>query len=277
MSNLDHLVSNNLLAGKKGLIMGVANDRSIAWSIAKICSDAGAEIALSYQGEILEKRVNSLAKEIRCPIVVSCDVSNTNSISEAFEQIANKWGNLDFIVHAIAFSDKNELKGRYIDTSLDNFLLTMNISCYSFAAVAKYASQLMKDGGNMITLTYYGAEKAIPNYNVMGVAKAALESSVRYIALDLGKDNIRVNAISAGPIKTLASSGISDLRAMLSWVEKNSVLQRNITGEEVAGTALYLLSNLSSGVTGEIIHVDNGYHAVGMRLLDDCSDNKGKS
>ena len=216
----------------------------------------------------MEKRVKPLAKEVNSDCLIMCDVTDQDSVKKAFDQIKNKWGKLDFIVHSIAFSDKNELKGRYVDTSLENFQNTMNISCYSFAAVAKYASELMTDGGSMLTLSYYGAEKAVPNYNVMGVAKAALEASVKYVALDLGKDNIRVNAISAGPIKTLAASGIGDFRSVLSWNEENTPLKRNTTIEDVGNSGVYLLSDLSSGVTGEVVHVDSGYHAVGMKLLN---------
>lgn len=277
MTNTDINTENkmnveNLMKGKRGVVMGVANDKSIAWGIVKQCSDAGAEIALTYQGDVLEGRVKTLGAIINSPLIVSCDVNNPESVKNAFAQIKEKWGEIDFIVHAIAFSNKDELKGRYVDTSLDNFTLTMNVSCYSFTLVAKYASALMKNGGSMITLTYYGAEKAIPNYNVMGVAKAALEASVRYLAMDLGVDNIRVNSISAGPIRTLAASGISDFRSMLNYVANNSPLRRNVTQEEVGKTALYLLSDLSTGVTGENIHVDSGFHSVGMQLTKETNE-----
>lgn len=255
-----------LLAGKKGLIMGLANDQSMAWGIAQECASHGAELAFSYQGPILEKRVRPLAEKLGSDFVFMCDVGDQNSLQKSFDLIQEKWGRLDFVVHAIAFSDKNELRGRYVDTTLENFNLTMNISCYSFVAIAKHASALMVDGGSIITLSYYGAEKAIPNYNVMGVAKAALESSIRYIASDLGKDKIRVNAISAGPVRTLAASGIADFKAVLGWTESNAPLRRNITIQDVGRSALYLLSDLSSGVTGEVLHVDSGYHATGMKM-----------
>lgn len=256
-----------IMKGKKGLIMGVANDKSIAWGITQACHNAGAEIALTYQGEILESRVKNLAAQINSDFVIPCDVSNNDSIIELFEEIKRRWGKLDFVVHSIAFADKGELQGRYVDTSLNNFLNSMHISCYSFTVIAKHAAELMQENGSMITMTYYGAEKAIPNYNVMGVAKSALEASVRYIALDLGVKGIRVNSISAGPVRTLAAAGISDFRNMLNWVEQNSPLKRNVTQQDVANTALYLLSDLGSGVTGENIHVDSGYHSVGMKLV----------
>lgn len=256
-----------IMKGKKGLIMGVANDKSIAWGITQACHNAGAEIALTYQGEILESRVKNLAAQINSDFVIPCDVSNNDSIIGLFEEIKRRWGKLDFVVHSIAFADKDELQGRYVDTSLNNFLNSMHISCYSFTVIAKHAAELMQENGSMITMTYYGAEKAIPNYNVMGVAKSALEASVRYIALDLGVKGIRVNSISAGPVRTLAAAGISDFRNMLNWVEQNSPLKRNVTQQDVANTALYLLSDLGSGVTGENIHVDSGYHSVGMKLV----------
>jgi enoyl-[acyl-carrier protein] reductase I len=257
-------VAAQLMAGKKGLVMGVANERSIAWGIAKACHDQGAKVAFTFQGEALEKRVRPLAGSIGADIIVPCDVTNPASIDATFSEIRQKWGELDFVVHAIAFSNKDELKGRYIDTSADNFALTMNVSCYSFTAVAQRAVPLMKKGGSLLTLTYYGAERVIPHYNVMGVAKAALEASVRYLAADLGKENIRVNAISAGPIKTLAFAGIGDSRYILKWNELNSPLKRNVNQEEVGNAGLYLLSDLGTGVTGEIMHVDAGYHIVGM-------------
>ncbi len=258
--------NKGLMAGKKGLIMGVANNRSIAWGIAKACADQGAELAFSYQGEQLKKRVDPLAAEVGSTMVVECDVSNMGSVDATFAEIKEKWGKLDFLVHAIAFSDKDELQGRYVDTTEANFNKTMNISVYSFTAVAQRAEKLMTDGGSMLTLTYYGAEKWMPHYNVMGVAKAALECSVRYMAADLGVKNIRVNAISAGPIKTLASSGVGDFRYILKWNEYNSPLRRVVTIEEVGDAGMYFLSDLSRGVTGEIHHVDSGYHIVGMKV-----------
>ncbi len=253
-----------LMAGKKGLIMGVANDRSIAWGIAKSVHAHGAELAFTYQGEALERRVRPLAASVGSELVVPCDVTNAASIDATFVAIQEKWGQLDFLVHAIAFSNKDELKGKYLDTSPENFALTMNISCYSFTAVAQRAVPLMKNGGSLVTLTYYGAERVMPHYNVMGVAKAALEASVRYLAADLGDQNIRVNAISAGPIKTLAASGIGDFRYILKWNELNAPLKRNVTTEEVGNAGLFLLSDLGGGVTGEVMHVDAGYHVVGM-------------
>jgi enoyl-[acyl-carrier protein] reductase I len=261
----------DLLTGKKGLIMGLANDRSIAWGISQECFNHGADLVFSYQGDTLKGRVQPLAASVGSDFLIACDVTNQDSLKSLFQQINEKWGKLDFIVHAIAFSDKEELKGRYVDTSLANFSNTMNISCYSLAAVAKYGSELMVDGGSIITLSYYGAEKAIPNYNVMGVAKAALEASVRYIAVDLGTDNIRINAISAGPIRTLAASGISDFKSVLQWTEDNSPMKKNVDIQDIGRTAVYLLSNLSSGVTGEVIHVDSGYHVIGMKLKKDES------
>lgn len=248
--------------------MGLANNKSIAWGIAKACADAGAELAFSYQGEQLKKRVNPLAAEVGSDIILECDVSDETSIDGLFEALEEKWGKLDFVVHAIGFSDKNELRGRYVDTSRANFNMTMDISVYSFTAVCARASKMMNKDGSLLTLTYYGAEKIMPHYNVMGLAKAALEASVRYIAEDLGKDGIRCNAISAGPIKTLAASGIGDFRYIMKWNEYNSPLRRNVTTEDVGRSALYLLSDLGSGVTGEVLHVDAGYHVVGMKAVD---------
>jgi enoyl-[acyl-carrier protein] reductase I len=261
-------MSNQLMAGKRGLIMGLANDKSIAWGIAKACADAGAELAFSFQGDALKKRVLPLAAQLGSDIVLPCDVGDETSIDALFAALSEKWGKLDFIVHAIGFSDKNELRGRYVDTSRDNFQMTMDISVYSFTAVAKRAEKMMTEGGSMLTLTYYGAEQVMPHYNVMGVAKAALEASVKYLAEDLGKDGIRVNAISAGPIKTLAASGIGDFRYIMKWNEYNSPLRRNVTTDDVGKSALYLLSDLASGVTGENLHVDAGYHVVGMKAVD---------
>jgi len=261
-------MSNTLMAGKRGLIMGLANDKSIAWGIAKACADAGAELAFSYQGEALKKRVGPLAAELGSDIVLPCDVGDMQSVDALFTELEKSWGRLDFLVHAIGFSDKSELRGRYVDTSRDNFLNTMDISVYSFTAVARQAEKMMGDGGAMLTLTYYGAEQVMPHYNVMGVAKAALEASVMYLAEDLGKDGIRVNAISAGPIKTLAASGIGDFRYILKWNELNSPLRRNVTIDDVGKSSLYLLSDLGSGTTGEVLHVDAGYHVVGMKAVD---------
>ena len=261
-------MSNNLLAGKRGLIMGLANDKSIAWGIAKACADAGAEMCFSYQGEALKKRVEPLAAQCGSDFLVECDVTDMDRVDAVFAVIEKRWGKIDFLVHAIGFSDKAELRGRYVDTSRDNFNMTMDISVYSFTAVAQRAEKLMTDGGSMLTMTYYGAEQVMPHYNVMGVAKAALEASVMYLAEDLGKQNIRVNAISAGPIKTLAASGIGDFRYILKWNELNSPLRRTVTIDDVGKSALYLLSDLSSGVTGENLHVDSGYHVVGMKAVD---------
>ena len=261
-------MSHNLMQGKRGLIMGLANDKSIAWGIAKACAEAGAEMCFSYQGDALKKRVEPLAAQVGSDFVAECDVADASSVDALFKEIKQRWGKLDFIVHAIGFSDKSELRGRYVDTSLDNFRMTMDISVYSFTAVAQRAEKLMTEGGSMLTLTYYGAEQVMPHYNVMGVAKAALEASVMYLAEDLGKDNIRVNAISAGPIKTLAASGIGDFRYIMKWNELNSPLRRNVTTEDVGKSALYLLSDLGSGVTGETLHVDAGYHVVGMKAVD---------
>ena len=257
-----------LMAGKKGLIMGVANDRSIAWGIAKASHEQGAELAFTFQGEALQKRVEPLAKSVGSDIVIPCDVTDEDSMDSVFQEIESHWDNLDFLVHAIAYSDKSELKGGYIDTTPANFQMTMNISCYSFTALCQRARPLMKNGGSLITLTYFGSERVMPHYNVMGVAKAALETSVRYLAEDLGKDGIRVNSLSAGPMKTLAASGIGDFRYILKWNEYNSPLRRNVTLEDVGGAGLYLLSDLSSGVTGENHHVDCGYNIVGMKAVD---------
>ncbi len=268
-------MSNQLMAGKRGLIMGLANDKSIAWGIARALSDAGAELAFSYQGDALKKRVDPLAAQLGSEIVLPCDVSDEESIDGLFAALEQKWGKLDFVVHAIGFSDKNELRGRYVDTSRANFNLTMDVSVYSFTAVMQRAEKMMGEGGSAITLTYYGAEQVMPHYNVMGVAKAALEASVKYLAEDLGKDGIRVNAISAGPIKTLAASGIGDFRYIMKWNEYNSPLRRNVTIDDVGKSALYLLSDLSSGVTGENLHVDSGYHIVGMKAVDAPDVEKG--
>ena len=257
-----------LMAGKKGLIMGVANDRSLAWGIAKSVAEHGAKLAFTYQGDALARRVGPLAESLGSNVLLPCDVSDDAALDAVFDDIGQRWDGLDFVVHAIAFSDKEELKGRYVDTTPENFAQTMQISCYSFTAICRRAAALMRDGSSLLTLTYYGAERVIPHYNVMGVAKAALEASVRYLAADLGGDGIRVNAISAGPIKTLAASGVGDFRYILKWNELNSPLQRNVTIEDVGGAALYLLSNLSSGVTGEVHHVDSGYHVVGMKRPD---------
>jgi len=259
---------SNLMQGKRGLIMGLANDRSLAWGIAQALGNAGAELAFTYQGESIEKRVRPLAAQLGSDLLIDCDVSDMAALDGAFTALKAKWDGLDFIVHAIGFSDKNELRGKYVETSLENFLMTMNISVYSFVAVAERARAMMKPGGSMLTLSYYGAEKVIPHYNVMGVAKAALETSVKYLAADLGPDGIRVNAISAGPIKTLAASGIGDFRYIMKWNEYNSPLRRNVTIEDVGGAGLYLLSDLASGVTGEIHHVDAGYNVVGMKAED---------
>jgi len=257
-----------LMAGKRGLIMGLANDKSLAWGIAQALRAQGAELAFSYLGEALEKRVRPLAEELGSDFLLSCDVADMASLDACFAQLAERWPTIDFLVHAIGFSDKNELRGQYVDTSLENFLMTMNISAYSLVAVTKRAVPMMAQGGSILTLTYYGAEKVIPHYNVMGVAKAALETSVKYLAMDLGPQNIRVNAVSAGPIKTLAASGIGDFRYIMKWNELNSPLRRNVTIEDVGGAGLYLLSDLASGVTGEIHHVDAGYNVIGMKAED---------
>jgi enoyl-[acyl-carrier protein] reductase I len=266
---------SGLMQGKRGLIMGLANNKSLAWGIAKKLASEGADLAFSYQGEALERRVRPLAEELGSDFVFECDVSSMEALDEAFDRLRARWDRFDFVVHAIGFSDKNELRGKFVDTSLDNFLMTMNISTYSLVAVAKRAIEMMPEvddegngGGSILTLTYYGAEKVVPHYNVMGVAKAALETSVKYLANDLGPKNIRVNAISAGPIKTLAASGIGDFRYILKWNEYNSPLRRNVTIDDVGGAGLYLLSDLSSGVTGETHHVDAGYHLVGMKQED---------
>ena len=268
-------MTSQLMAGKRGLIMGLANEKSIAWGIAKACAEAGAELAFSYQGDALKKRVDPLAAKLGSDIVLPCDVSDEGSIDALFASLEEKWGKLDFVVHAIGFSDKNELRGRYVDTSRSNFTMTMDISVFSFTAVAQRAEKMMSEGGSLLTLTYYGAEQVMPHYNVMGVAKAALEASVKYLAEDLGKDGIRVNAISAGPIKTLAASGIGDFRYIMKWNEYNSPLRRNVTIDDVGNSALYLLSDLSSGVTGENLHVDAGYHVVGMKAVDAPDIEKG--
>jgi enoyl-[acyl-carrier protein] reductase I len=259
---------SGLMEGKRGLIMGLANDRSLAWGIAKALADQGAELAFSYQGDALKKRVEPLAAQLGSDFLLDCDVSDMDALDRAFAELKSKWDTIDFVVHAIGFSDKNELRGKFVDTSLDNFLLSMNISVYSFVAVAQRAKAMMPNGGSILTLSYYGAEKVIPHYNVMGVAKAALETSVKYLAMDLGPENIRVNAISAGPIKTLAASGIGDFRYIMKWNEYNSPLRRNVTIEDVGSSALYMLSDLASGVTGEIHHVDAGYNVVGMKAED---------
>ena len=257
-----------LMTGKRGLIMGLANDRSLAWGIAKALHEQGAEMAFSYQGEALERRVRPLAEQVGSDFLIECDVSDDAAMDVAFATLADRWPTIDFLVHAIGFSDKNELRGLYVDTSLENFLMTMNISAYSLVAVTKRARPMMAKGGSVLTLSYYGAEKVVPHYNVMGVAKAALETSVKYLAMDLGPENIRVNAISAGPIKTLAASGIGDFRYILKWNELNSPLRRNVTIEDVGGAGVYMLSDLASGVTGEIHHVDAGYKVIGMKAED---------
>ncbi len=257
-----------LMAGKRGLIMGVANDRSIAWGIARTLAQHGAELAFTYQVEALGKRVGPLAESVGSDLVIPCDVSETATLDAAFEALGSRWESIDFVVHAIAFSDREQLKGRYVDTTPENFAMTLGISCYSFTAVCQRAEKMMPNGGALLTLTYYGAEKVIPHYTVMGVAKAALEASVRYLAADLGRNNLRVNAISAGPVKTLAAAGIGDFRYILKWNEYNSPLRRTVGTDEVGNAALYLLSDLASGVTGEVHHVDCGYHVVGMKAVD---------
>jgi len=261
-------LNNGIMNGKRGIVMGVANDRSIAWGIAEAVAKQGAEIAFTYQGDALEKRVRPLAEKVGSNIIIPCDVSSDEAIEETFRLLKEKWDTIDFIVHAIAYSDKEELKGEYVDTTRENFYRTMDISVYSFTAIAQRAAKMMPNGGSMITLTYYGAERVMPHYNVMGVAKAALESSVRYLAADLGSDKIRVNSLSAGPIKTLAASGIGDFRYILKWNQYNSPLRRNVTLNDVGGCGVYLLSDLSGGVTGETHHVDCGYHVVGMKAID---------
>lgn len=265
-------MQSEFLKGKRGLVMGVANDRSIAWGIAEAAAAHGAELAFTYQGDALLKRVKPLAERVGAQMLLPCDVTDEESIDAAFSEIEKEWGQIDFVVHAIAFSDKNELDGLYLNTTRSNFLKTMDISVYSFTAVAQRAVPLMTDGGSLLTLTYYGAEQVMPHYNVMGVAKAALEASVKYLAADLGKNNIRVNAISAGPIKTLAASGIGDFRFILKWNELNAPLKRNVTIEDVGRSGLFLLSDLGSGVTGECLHVDSGYHTVGMLAVDSVSE-----
>src|SRR5712671_1664182 len=269
-ARLETYMSQNsgLMQGKRGVILGVANNRSIAWGIARACHAAGAEIALTWQGDALKKRVEPLAKELNGILLGHCDVTDPSTIDAVFDVLKEKWGKIDFVVHAIAFSDKDQLDGRYLETTADNFSKTMLISCYSLTAIAQRAEKLLVDGGSIVTLTYYGAEKWMPHYNVMGVAKAALEASVRYLAADLGEKNIRVNAISAGPIKTLAASGIGDFRYILKWNEYNAPMRRTVTTEEVGDSALYLLSDLSRAVTGEVHHVDSGYHVVGMKRPD---------
>ncbi|MDP2123837.1 MAG: enoyl-ACP reductase FabI [Parvibaculum sp.] len=264
----DAALKGSLMAGKRGLIMGVANNRSIAWGIAKACAEQGAELAFTFQGEALQKRVMPLAESVGSNLVMPCDVTDAASMDAVFERLSKEWGKLDFLVHAIAYANKDELDGRYVDTSLENFTASLAISCYSFTALCRRAEPLMTDGGSLVTLTYYGAEKVIPHYNVMGVAKAALEASVRYLAVDLGRNNIRVNAISAGPIKTLAASGIGDFRYILKWNELNAPMKRTVTIEEVGKTGLYLLSDLGSGVTGGVHHVDAGYNVIGMKAED---------
>ena len=261
-------MSNTLMAGKRGLIMGLANEKSIAWGIALACADAGAELAFTYMGDAFRKRVAPLAGQLGAEHLFNCDVSDPASIDATFAEIEQVWGEIDFLVHAIGYSDKSELRGRYVDTSRQNFLSTMDVSVYSFTAVAQRAEKMMRPGGSMLTLTYYGAEQVMPHYNVMGVAKAALEASVMYLAEDLGRDGLRVNAISAGPIKTLAASGIGDFRYILKWNELNSPLRRNVTIDDVGKAALFLLSDLGSGTTGEVMHVDAGYHVVGMKAVD---------
>lgn len=260
--------ANGIMTGKRGLIMGVANERSIAWGIAAAAAAQGAELAFTFQGDALRKRVEPLAASVNSDMVMECDVTDDASMDSVFAELEAKWGKIDFILHAIAFSDKEELKGKYVDTSRSNFDRTMDISVYSFTAIAARAAKLMTEGGSMLTLTYYGAERVMPHYNVMGVAKAALEASVRYLAVDLGGQNIRVNGLSAGPMKTLAASGIGDFRYILKWNEYNSPLKRNVTLEDVGGAGVYLMSDLSSGVSGETHHVDCGYHVVGMKAVD---------
>ena len=262
------MINTSLMKNKKGLVMGVANERSIAWAIAKTLSNSGAEVALTYQGEVLKKRVGPLAKEINSSIVLECNVENENNISKVFNEIKKKWKVIDFVVHAIAFSNREELKGKYLNTTKDNFKRTMDISCYSFTAVAREAAKIMTNGGSLLTLSYFGSEKFMPHYNVMGIAKSALEASIKYLAKDLGKRKIRVNALSPGPIKTLAASAIGDFNYILKWNENNSPLKRNITADDISGSAIYFLSDLSSGVTGEIHHVDSGYNIIGMKDAD---------
>ena len=262
------MFNNKLMSGKKGLVMGVANERSISWAIAKKAYEYGAELAFTYQGDALGKRVIPLGESVGSNIILPCEVSEASSIKNVFEKINSEWGKLDFVIHGIAFSDKEELKGQYIDTTRSNFTNTMEISVYSFTEVSKFAVPLMNEGGSLLTLTYYGSERVMPHYNVMGVAKAALEASVRYLAVDLGSKNIRVNSLSAGPMKTLAASGIGDFRYILKWNELNSPLKRNVTQDDVGGAGVYLISDLSTGVSGENHHVDCGYHVVGMKSVD---------
>ena len=259
---------SNVMAGKRGLVMGVANERSIAWGIAKTAAEHGAELAFTYQGDALLKRLEPLARSVGSDTIMQCDVTEDRSIEDTFASVRQKWGKLDFLVHAIAYSDKEELKGEYVNTTRDNFLRTLDISCYSFTSVSRYAADLMENGGSLLTLSYYGSERVMPHYNVMGVAKAALEASVRYLAVDLGGQGIRVNGLSAGPMKTLAASGIGDFRYILKWNQYNSPLKRNVTLDDVGGAAMYLLSDLASGVSGEIHHVDCGYNIVGMKAVD---------
>ncbi len=261
-----------LMAGKKGLIMGLANDKSIAWGIAQALNEHGAQIAISYQNEMLEKRVKPLAEQLNNPLLIKCDVADSASVEACFKELGEKWGKIDFVVHAIAFSDKDQLRGRTIDTTLDNFLNTMHISCYSFLETCRCASPIMNEGGSIVTLTYLGSERVLPNYNIMGVAKAALEASVRYAAVDMGKQGVRVNAISSGPIKTLAASGIGDFRTILRWNELNAPLQRNVHQNEVGNTALSLLSDLGSAITGEVLHVDCGYNTIAMVNIDNANE-----
>ncbi len=264
--------SPKLMAGKKGLIIGIANDRSIAWGIAKAVKEQGAELAITYQGDAMEKRVRPLAEQLGAEIIAPCDVTDEASQDALYDQIQQSWGRLDFALHAVAYADKKELKGRYVDTSRENFLNSLDISCFSFTDMCRRCDPLMTEGGSLLTLSYYGAERVMPHYNVMGVAKAALEASVRYLANDLGPRNIRVNAISAGPIRTLAASGIGDFRHILRWNELNAPLQRNVSIDDVGGSGLYLLSSLSNGVTGEVHHVDSGYHTVGMLAVDQAQE-----
>ena len=256
--------AEQLMSGKKGLIMGLANDKSIAWGIAQALNEHGAQIAISYQNEVLEKRVKPLAEQLKNPLLIKCDVSDSASVENCFKELGEKWGKIDFVVHAIAFSDKDQLRGRTIDTTLDNFLNTMHISCYSFLEACRCASPIINEGGSIVTLTYLGSERVLPNYNIMGVAKAALEASVRYAAVDMGKQGVRVNAISSGPIKTLAASGIGDFHSIIRWNELNAPLQRNVSQSEVGRTALSLLSDLGSAITGEVLHVDAGYNTTAM-------------
>ncbi len=267
------IAASSLMAGKKGLIMGLANDKSIAWGIAQALNANGAQIAISYQGEALEKRVRPLAEQLAFPpVLIQCDVTDSASVEACFKELGEKWGKIDFLVHAIAFSDKNELKGRTIDTTLPNFLNTMHISCYSFIEACRCAAPIMNEGGSIVALTYLGGERTLPNYNIMGVAKAALDASIRYAAVDLGRQGVRVNGVSAGPIKTLAASGIGDFRKILRWNELNAPLKRNVTQEEVGNAALALLSPLGASITGEIVHVDCGYHSIGMVSLDNAHE-----